>query len=301
MTYHNPVMLSECIDALNINPEGVYVDVTFGGGGHSKAILEKLKGGRLIAFDQDVDAEANKIDDERFLLVRQNFKFLKKYLRFYNALPIDGLLADLGISSYQIDVAERGFSTRFDAELDMRMDRNQKKSAKNILNEYDEKNLQRIFSEYGEVINSKKLARIIVTKRKEAPINTISEFKKAIDECVPKGAKENSYLAQVFQALRIETNNELDALKDMLVQCSEVMKKDARLVILSYHSLEDRLVKNYMNKGKFEGELEKDEFGQLKEKAPFTQITKKPIQATEEEIKINSRSRSAKLRIAVKD
>jgi 16S rRNA (cytosine1402-N4)-methyltransferase len=216
-------------------------------------------------------------------------------------LPIDGLLADLGISSYQIDVAERGFSTRFDAELDMRMDRNQKKSAKNILNEYDEKNLQRIFSEYGEVINSKKLARIIVTKRKEAPINTISEFKKAIDECVPKGAKENSYLAQVFQALRIETNNELDALKDMLVQCSEVMKKDARLVILSYHSLEDRLVKNYMNKGKFEGELEKDEFGQLKEKAPFTQITKKPIQATEEEIKINSRSRSAKLRIAVKD
>jgi 16S rRNA (cytosine1402-N4)-methyltransferase len=297
--YHNPVMLAECIEGLNIKPDGTYVDVTFGGGGHSKAILEKLITGKLYAFDQDNDAQANIIDDPRFVLVKQNFKYLKKYLKLYGALPIDGLIGDLGISSHQIDKPERGFSTRFEADLDMRMDTTSKLTAKEIVNHYNEAQLQSIFSEYGEIINSKKLADTIVSTRKTGKINTVNDLKKAMNLCINK-VNENQYYAQVFQALRIEVNSELDVLKDMLLQCGEVIGKDGRLVIMSYHSLEDRLVKNYINKGKFEGEIEKNEFGHPVIESPFKALTKKPIEATASEVKENSRARSAKLRIAVK-
>lgn len=297
--YHNPVMLSECLEGLAIKPDGIYVDVTFGGGGHSKAILEKLTTGKLYAFDQDADAAANALKDERFTLIPQNFKHLKRFLKLYNAIPVDGILADLGVSSHQFDVPERGFSTRFDAELDMRMDVNSPLSAKDVINDYEEKELQRLFSEYGEVTNAKKLANNIAISRTKAPINTVNELKKAMSGCVVKD-RENQYYAQVFQALRIEVNKELDVLKELIVQCAEVLKPGGRLVIMSYHSLEDRLVKNYMAKGMFEGEIEKDLYGHPLTKSPFKVISKKPIEAQTIEIKENSRARSAKLRIAEK-
>lgn len=299
-TYHEPALLSECIEALNIQPDGVYVDVTFGGGGHSREILKHLgKKGKLISFDQDEDAVQNAIEDPRFVLVRQNYRFLKKFLRYYKVIPVNGILADLGISSYQIDEASRGFSTRFDAALDMRMNRSSKVTAATILNDYSEDKLVKIFSQYGEVFNAKTLAKKIVDFRKGEKFKTIDQFKSAIDSCVDKKA-ESQYFAKIFQALRIEVNQELESLKEMLMQSKEVLSPEGRLVVLSYHSLEDRLVKNIIAKGMFEGEVEKDVFGNTKDN-PFKAINRKPIEASEEEIKRNPRSRSAKLRIAEKN
>jgi len=298
MEYHNPVLLKECIEGLNINPAGIYVDVTFGGGGHSREILKHLTTGKLFAFDQDEDAAKNKIADERFVLVKQNFKYLKNMLRMYQALPIDGLLADLGVSSHQFDIAERGFSIRFDeAKLDMRMDKSAKQTAADILNTATEEELKSIFKLYGEIDNTGSLARLIAHSRKDKKMETVGDLKLVIEKVVKKG-RENKYYAQVFQALRIEVNKEMDALKELLTQSLEVLKPGGRLVVISYHSLEDRLVKNIMRSGKFEGEVEKDFFGN--QLTPFTQITRKPITPGEEEIIENSRARSAKLRIAEK-
>ncbi len=297
MEYHNPVLLKECIEGLNINPAGIYVDVTFGGGGHSREILKHLTTGRLYAFDQDDDAVKNKIEDERFVLIKQNFRYLKNFMKMYNALPIDGLLADLGVSSHQFDEAERGFSIRFNAKLDMRMDQNGKQTAADVLNTYSEEELKRIFKLYGEVDNAGYLASIIFHNRKDKHIDTVNDLKVMITKCVKKG-RENQYYAQVFQALRIEVNKELDVLQELLTQSLEVLKPGGRLVVISYHSLEDRLVKNIMRSGKFEGEVEKDFYGN--QLTPFKQITKKPIVPTAEENEINSRARSAKLRVAEK-
>ena len=298
MEYHNPVLLKECIEGLNIDPAGIYVDVTFGGGGHSREILKHLTTGKLFAFDQDEDAVKNKINDDRFVLVKQNFKYLKNMLRMYQALPIDGILADLGVSSHQFDIAERGFSIRFDeAKLDMRMDKNVKQTAADILNTSTEEELKNIFKLYGEIDNAGSLARLIVHARKEKKMETVGDLKQVIEKVVRKG-RENKYYAQVFQALRIEVNKEMEALKELLTQSLEVLKPGGRLVVISYHSLEDRLVKNIMRSGKFEGEVEKDFFGN--QLTPFTQITRKPTTPSEEEITENNRARSAKLRIAEK-
>ncbi len=296
--YHTPVMLKECIEGLNIRPNGTYVDVTFGGGGHSREILKHLdKDGRLLAFDQDADAKQNIIDDERFVFVDQNFRFLKNFCRLHDALPVDGILADLGVSSYQFDQAERGFSIRFDAELDMRMDQSSTLTAKEIVNTYPEAELHRIFGIYGEIQNAKSLANTIVTSRLTAPIVTIADLKNAISARIPRG-KENKYLAQVFQALRIEVNQELEALKDFLLQSADVLVSGGRLVVMSYHSLEDRLVKNFIAKGKFSGEVEKDFYGNNNK--PLDAVSRGAIAASEEEVDNNNRARSAKLRIAVK-
>ncbi|MGY3213901.1 16S rRNA (cytosine(1402)-N(4))-methyltransferase RsmH [Mucilaginibacter sp. HD30] len=296
--YHTPVMLQECIEAMNIRPDGTYVDVTFGGGGHSREIMKHLgEGGRLLAFDQDADAQQNTIDDERFELVDQNFRFLKNFCRLHGAIPVDGILADLGVSSYQFDQAERGFSIRFDAELDMRMNQASDLSAKEVVNTYAEVDLHRIFGIYGEIQNAKSLAKTIVTARLNTPINTVADLKNAIGGLIPRG-KENKYLAQVFQALRIEVNQELEALKDFLIQSADVLVSGGRLVVMSYHSLEDRLVKNFIAKGKFSGEVVKDLYGN--DQKPLDAVSRGAITASEEEIKNNNRARSAKLRIAVK-
>jgi 16S rRNA (cytosine1402-N4)-methyltransferase len=297
MEYHKPVLLKECIAGLDIKPDGIYVDVTFGGGGHSREILKHLTTGKLYAFDQDEDAVKNKIDDPRFVLIKQNFRYLKNFLKLYNALPIDGLLADLGVSSHQFDEAERGFSTRFEAKLDMRMDRNSKLTAAEVLNTYSEEDLKRIFRLYGEVDNAGYLASIIFHNRKDREIDTVNDLKSMIIKCVKRG-RENQYYAQVFQALRIEVNKELEVLEDLLMQSLDVLKPGGRLVVMSYHSLEDRLVKNFTRTGKFEGEVEKDFFGN--QLTPFIQITRKPVVPGENEIEENSRARSAKLRIAEK-
>ncbi|WP_149914070.1 16S rRNA (cytosine(1402)-N(4))-methyltransferase RsmH [Sphingobacterium cavernae] len=296
--YHVPVMLHECMEALDIKPDGVYVDVTFGGGGHSREILKRLgPSGKLVAFDQDPDAINNTIADDRFVLVHQNFRFLKNYLRLEGVKEVDGILGDLGVSSHQFDDAERGFSIRFDADLDMRMDQVSDLDARKVLNTYSEEDLHRIFGMYGEVQNAKSLAKTIVTARLTKEINTVAELKEVIKKLVPKG-KEHKYHAQVFQALRIEVNKELEALQEFLMQSISVLKENGRLVIMSYHSLEDRLVKNFMLKGKFRGEVEKDFFGN--EIKPFRIITRKAITASEEELQLNNRSRSAKLRVAEK-
>jgi 16S rRNA (cytosine1402-N4)-methyltransferase len=296
--YHVPVLLKECIEGLNISEGGTYVDVTFGGGGHSKEILKHLKGGKLYAFDQDEDALKNKMDDSRLVLIKQNFKYLKNFLKMYNALPVDGILADLGVSSHQFDEAERGFSIRFDdSKLDMRMDKGLKLTAADILNTYDDSELKTIFKLYGELDNATQLANAIVRSRKEKKIETVNDLKLIIGKCVNK-KKENKYLAQLFQSLRIEVNKELEALKELLLQSLEVLKPGGRLVVMSYHSLEDRMVKNMMRSGKLDGELEKDFYGNSL--SPFVQITRKPLVPTEEEIVQNSRARSAKLRIAEK-
>ncbi|HEK21170.1 16S rRNA (cytosine(1402)-N(4))-methyltransferase RsmH [Mucilaginibacter sp.] len=296
--YHVPVMLQECIEGLNIKPNGTYVDVTFGGGGHSREIMKHLgEGGRLLAFDQDADAQRNRIDDGRFEFIDQNFRFLKNFVRLHDAMPVDGILADLGVSSHQFDEAERGFSIRFDAELDMRMNQSSDLSAKEVVNAYSEADLHRIFGLYGEIKNAKSLAKTIATARLNGPLNTIADLKNAISNLIPRG-KENKYLAQVFQALRIEVNQELEALKDFLEQSAEVLTKGGRLVVMSYHSLEDRLVKNFIAKGKFSGEVEKDIYGN--DNRPLEAVSRGAITATEEEIKQNNRARSAKLRIAVK-
>ncbi|HEV7231617.1 MAG TPA: 16S rRNA (cytosine(1402)-N(4))-methyltransferase RsmH [Bacteroidia bacterium] len=295
--YHNPVLLNDCIEGLNINPDGVYVDVTFGGGGHSREIMKHLKGGKLIAFDQDPDAAENAIDDPRFTLVAQNFRYMKNFLKLHKALPVDGILADLGVSSHQFDVPERGFSTRFEADLDMRMDTNGKLTAAGVLNTYSERELSQLFRNYGEVENAGKLAYLIVGHRKENRIQTVSELKDVLKPCMPRG-KENQYLAQVFQALRIEVNNELEVLKEFLMQSNEVLKAGGRLVVISYHSLEDRLVKNFISKGKFEGEVEKDFFGNIIK--PMEAVNRKIIVPGPDELQMNNRARSAKLRIAEK-
>jgi len=296
--YHNPVMLQECIEALNIKPDGTYVDVTFGGGGHSREIMKHLgKGGRLIAFDQDADAQQNAIADDRFVFVDQNFRYLKNFCRLHGALPVDGILADLGVSSHQFDEADRGFSIRFDAELDMRMNQSSDLTAKQVVNTYAEADLHRIFGIYGEIQNAKSLARTIATARLNGPLSTIADLKNAIAGLIPRG-KENKYLAQVFQALRIEVNQELEALKEFLSQSAEVLGTGGRLVVMSYHSLEDRLVKNFIAKGKFSGEVEKDFYGN--DQKPMEGVSRGVVTASEEEIIDNNRARSAKLRIAVK-
>lgn len=297
--YHEPVMLQQCLDGLAIKPNGIYVDLTFGGGGHSKAILEKLTDGKLLGFDQDQDAEANAeaIDHPDFEFVQANFRFVKKYLKLYRIKQVDGVLADLGVSSHQFNKAERGFSTRFDAELDMRMDQHAPVTAKQVINEYSESDLHKIFGLYGEVRNAKTLASAIVSARAASPINTIGELKEILGRFAKRG-RENKYYAQVFQALRIEVNEELKALEEALLQMEDVIKPGGRLVVMSYHSLEDRLVKNYINKGKLDGEEEKDFYGNVLK--PFKAINRKPITAEDEELEINNRARSAKLRIAEK-
>ncbi len=296
--YHNPVLLHESLEALAIRPDGTYVDVTFGGGGHSRAILAQLgEKGKLIAFDQDEDAGANIINDPRFILVKQNFRFLKNLLRLHSAIPVDGILADLGISSHQIDQAERGFSTRFDGPLDMRMNRSATMDAEEVLNNYDERQLRNMFREFGDVENAAKLSKTIFAAREEVSIRSIAELKAVISSCMPKG-KEFQYLAKVFQALRIEINGEMEALKELLLQSVAVLKPEGRMVVISYHSLEDRLVKNYFRTGSLKGEQQKDFFGNIIR--PFEPVNRKPIVPSESELNLNNRSRSAKLRIAIK-
>jgi 16S rRNA (cytosine1402-N4)-methyltransferase len=296
--YHNPVMLRECIDALNINPKGCYIDVTFGGGGHSNAILEKLgQEGRLYGFDQDKDTKQNIIDDKRFVFINSNFSSLKDNLRLYREFSVDGIIADLGVSSFQIDTPQRGFSTRFDAPLDLRMNNNQILNASNIINQYDEKDLRRIFKDYGELHNAYQIAKKIVEHRAVTSINTTFELKETISNLAIKG-EENKFYAMVFQALRIEVNDELENLKKMLIQSAELLNSKGRLVVMSYHSLEDRLVKNFFKYGNFEAKPEKDFYGNMI--SPLEMLSKKPIMATNEEQERNPRSRSAKLRIAQK-
>jgi len=297
--YHQPVMLEECIEALTIKSEGTYVDVTFGGGGHSLRILEKLKGGKLIAFDQDEDAkkQAENIQSRSFTFCQANFMYMKKYLKLNGVTKVDGILADLGISSHQIDSPERGFSTRYDGPLDMRMNKGGDVSAADVLNEYSEAELHKILGMYGEIKNAKTAAKMIAQQRVSKPFSRTEDLKKALQTITPRG-KENKYFAQVFQALRIEVNQEMKALEDFLHQCGEVMEKGGRLVVMSYHSLEDRMVKNFINKGKVFGEVEKDFYGN--EIKPFEAVNRKPIEASEEEVAENNRARSAKLRVAEK-
>lgn len=292
--YHKPVMLAECIDALNIKGDGVYVDTTFGGGGHSKEILKHLTKGTLIGFDRDADAAENKMNDEHFVFINQNFIHLKRYLKLNGFAKVDGILADLGISSHQIDTAGRGFSTRYEAELDMRMDRSSELTAKEILNTYSAEQLQQMLSEYGEVRNAKTLAQHIVTEREKKFFTTTQDFIARIGDLV-KG-KESRYLAQVFQALRIEVNRELEALEQLLQQSAEVLNEGGRMVVLTYHSLEDRIVKNFFRSGNVKGEIKKDVFGNFSKQ--FEVMNRKPITAGAEEVKANPRARSAKLRIA---
>lgn len=297
-SYHVPVLLQEVIDHLQIKPGGVYVDCTFGGGGHSKAILEKLgPQGKLVAFDQDADAKKNMPDDERVLFVASNFRHLQRFLRLNGIEEVDGILADLGVSSHQFDEAERGFSIRFDAALDMRMDQRQAKTAADILNEYSEPSLHKLFEQYGEVTNSKTLARTIVDARKTTPVKTIESLKNILRPIV-KG-NPNKYLAQVFQALRIEVNDELGALKEMLQQAPMVLKPGGRLAVITFHSLEDRIVKQFFRDNTFEVPDE-NPFSITEKKIVLKPVTKKPVTAKEEETRTNSRSRSAKLRVAEK-
>lgn len=295
MRYHQPVLLSECIEGLNIKPEGTYVDVTFGGGGHSKEILKKLTRGKLYAFDQDADAAANKINDKRFMLIRQNFRYVRNFLRYHKALPVDGILADLGVSSHQFDTPERGFSTRFEGPLDMRMDTSSPLTASFILNTYSVEQLKEIFLKYGELKEAWKLAQIIEKNRGEKEIKTSEDIKKLVMPVAPRG-KENKFLAKIFQALRIEVNKETEALEEFLSQCPDIIREGGRLVVISYHSLEDSLVKNLIKKGNTAGELEKDFFGN--QQLPFRAVHSKPVSASEKEIAENSRARSAVLRIA---
>lgn len=295
--YHIPVLLNQCIKGLDLKPDGIYIDATFGGGGHSKAILKKLTNGRLIGFDQDNDAVGNVPDDDRFLLVNQNFRYLVNFLRLHDALPVDGILADLGVSSHQIDIAERGFSSRFEGELDMRMNRNQNLTAAKIVNSYSQGELKLLFKKYGELRNSGQVTNAILSAREVKEIKTTADLVNAVEHCFPAN-KLNKNLAMVFQALRIEVNDELNSIIDLLNQSEEVLKTGGRLVVIAYHSLEDRLVKNFMKTGNTEGKLEKDFYGQPQ--LTFKAITRKPIVPDETEIQNNNRARSAKLRIAEK-
>jgi 16S rRNA (cytosine1402-N4)-methyltransferase len=295
--YHIPVMLDPCIDGLAILPNGVYVDVTFGGGGHAKAILARLEGGQLFGFDQDSDALANAPQDPRFTFVQANFRDIKRYLRLHGIKQVDGILADLGISSHQIDAPERGFSTRFQGDLDMRMNQSAELSAKELLATADEGRLHKILGMYGEIKNAKTLAQAIVAERSVKPFTTTEGFTAFLKRFAPRG-KEFKYYAQVFQALRIEVNDEMGALEELLLSAVELLKPEGRLVVMSYHSLEDRLVKSLMTKGKFQGEVEKDFYGNLLR--PLEPVSRGAITASEEELALNSRARSAKLRIAKK-
>lgn len=295
MSYHNAVLLNESVDGLAIKPNGVYVDVTFGGGGHSKEILKRLgSDGKLFAFDQDPDALKNTIDDKRFVLIPENFRYISRFLRFHGVRKVDGVLADLGVSSHQFDEAERGFSIRFDGDLDMRMNQKSKVSAKEIINNYSEEKLAEILFQYGELRNSRKLARTIVHERKNEPIETSFQLKEVLKAFLPK-AKEHKILAQIFQAIRIEVNEELAVLKEFLEQIPNLLKEEGRLSVISYHSLEDRLVKRFIRTGLFEGEPEKDVFGHSNE--PLKKVGKL-IVPPKEEVKSNNRARSAKLRLA---
>ena len=295
--YHIPVMLDPCIEGLAILPGGVYVDVTFGGGGHAKAILARLEGGQLFGFDQDSDALANAPQDPRFTFVQANFRDIKRYLRLHGIKQVDGILADLGISSHQIDAPERGFSTRFQGDLDMRMNQSAELSAKELLATADEGRLHKILGMYGEIKNAKTLAQSIVAERSVKPFTTTEGFTAFLKRFAPRG-KEFKYYAQVFQALRIEVNDEMGALEELLLSAVELLKPEGRLVVMSYHSLEDRLVKSLMIKGKFQGEVEKDFYGNLLR--PLEPVSRGAITASEEELALNPRARSAKLRIAKK-
>ncbi|NRT11561.1 16S rRNA (cytosine1402-N4)-methyltransferase [Flavobacterium sp. 14A] len=297
MEYHNPVLLKESVDGLAIKPDGIYVDVTFGGGGHSREILSRLgPEGRLFAFDQDEDALANALQDDRFVLINENFRHLKRFLRFNGVKSVDGILGDLGVSSHQFDVPERGFSTRFDADLDMRMSQKNDLNAYKVVNEYDEANLKRVFLDYGELKSAPALARTIVEAREVHPVKTTDELKDILAKFLPEKVR-NKILAQIYQAIRIEVNHEMDVLKEFLEQSLEVLKPEGRLSVISYHSLEDRLVKRFMKNGMFEGEPERDFFGNFS--VPFKTVGKLVI-PNAVEIKENNRARSAKLRIAQK-
>ncbi len=292
--YHKPVMLAECIEGLNLKEGGIYADLTLGGAGHTAKILENLKGGRLFGFDQDEDALRNVPQDPRFTFVHHNFRFLKNFIKYYDALPLDGILADLGVSSFQIDQPEKGFSTRFDGSLDMRMDKRAQLTAADVLNTYPEEKLLEVFRFYGELQNARSIASTIAQQRTALSITTTTALKSVLQKHAPRGA-ENKFLAQVFQALRIEVNDELGALEEMLTQAVEVLAPGGRLVVMAYHSLEDRLVKNLIKCGNIQGVLHKDFYGNIITKV--TPITKKPITASESEVNENPRARSAKLRI----
>ena len=297
MEYHNAVLLTETVDGLAIKPDGTYVDVTFGGGGHSREILSRLgPDGKLFAFDQDKDALDNKIDDDRFVLINENFRFIKRFLRFYGAKQVDGVLADFGVSSHQFDVAERGFSTRFEADLDMRMNQDSKLSAFEVINHYSEEQLKNVLLQYGELRQAPAMARVIVTERKTSVIKTSAQLKEVLKPFL-NHKKENKVLAQIFQAIRIEVNQEIEALKELLLQMPEVLKKGGRLSFISYHSLEDRLVKRFIRNGLFEGEPERDVFGNFE--VPLKKVGGL-IVPNQKEIKVNNRARSAKLRVAEK-
>lgn len=295
--YHIPVLLSESVNGLDIKSYGDYVDVTFGGGGHSREIFSKLETGRLFAFDQDEDAAANIIQNDRFFFIRHNFKYIRNFLKHYGVEQVDGILADLGVSSHDFDVAERGFSFRFDGDLDMRMNRDSSITAADIVNSYSEDELRRVFREYGEIDNAGRLAKQLVSARSNKPVKTIGEFRDVIAHCVPK-ALESKYLAKVFQALRIETNKEMDVLHEFLEQSIGLLKPGGRLVVITYHSLEDRMVKNFIRSGDFSGKQKKDFFGNVE--APLIAVNRKVIVPSDEEIERNPRARSAKLRIAEK-
>ena len=296
--YHVPVLLNESVNGLEIKENGDYVDATFGGGGHSREIFSHLKSGRLFAFDQDEDAAANVIHDDRFFFIRHNFKYIRNFLKHFGVDQVDGILADLGVSSHDFDVAERGFSFRFDGDLDMRMNRDSSQTAADIVNSYTEDEIRRMFRDYGEIDNAGRLARHLVQSRNEKPVKTIEQFKEAISPCVPR-FQESKYLAKVFQALRIETNKEMDVLLEFLEQSINLLKPGGRLVIITYHSLEDRMVKNFIKSGDFSGKQEKDFFGNVE--SPLTAINRKVMVPSEDEIERNPRARSAKLRIAEKN
>ncbi len=297
IAYHKPVLLNQAIEGLNIQPEGCYVDVTFGGGGHSREIIKNLTTGKLIGFDQDPDSFANSIDDERFLLIPNNFKFLTNFLNFNNIKEVDGILADLGVSSHQIDVPERGFSIRYNGPLDLRMDVRKPKTGAIIVNTYSEEQIADILYQFGEFRESRKMARIICKNRESKAIETIEDLLFILKPLAQKG-KENSFYARVFQALRIEVNEEVESLKSMILQAEKLLKPGGRMVVISYHSIEDRIVKNFFKSGNFEGILNKDMYGNIL--TPLKSITRKPIVPNEEEIQQNNRSRSAKLRVAEK-
>lgn len=295
LSYHNPVLLKETVDGLAIHPDGVYVDVTFGGGGHSREILKRLgANGKLFAFDQDLDALENAIEDDRFVLINENFRFIKRFLRFHGVKKVDGILGDFGVSSHQFDVAERGFSTRFEADLDMRMNQDKELSAYHVINEYEESDLRTMFLQYGELRNAPKLARAIIGARKTKPIKTSAGLKEVLKPFLLKH-KEHKILAQIYQAIRIEVNQEIEVLKEFLLQTVDLLDVGGRLSLISYHSLEDRLVKRFIRSGMFEGEPEKDLYGNVS--VPFKKVGGL-IVPTEEEIAVNNRARSAKLRIA---
>ncbi len=297
MEYHNAVLLTETVDGLNIKPDGVYVDVTFGGGGHSREILKRLgTKGKLYAFDQDKDALLNTIDDERFTLINENFRFVKRFLRFYGVKEVDGILADFGVSSHQFDVADRGFSTRFEADLDMRMNQDNQLSAYDVINKYEEEQLKDVLLQYGELRQASAMAKVIVEERAQKEIKSSEHLKEVLKKFV-KHKNEHKVLAQIYQAIRIEVNQEIEALKELLIQTPEMLKKSGRLSFISYHSLEDRLVKRFIRNGMFEGEPVRDVFGNFE--VPLQKI-KGLIVPSKEEIKLNGRSRSAKLRIAEK-